>query len=185
MSAVTEKHPDAVRKVLKRARMSEGSELDSAQLERVKEAVRKTALSGDRLYHFILQGNTEAPKSTARARTRDAGTKSQAKQIRPKYPPLVKAAAKRVRELSGGKGSPGAKQVDLVLQKLHGRSAIEVSGLAERTLRSYAKGTTKPKALPASMLELAAECDDSFCRGRRLAMILAAIAEQEKSSAQG
>lgn len=185
MSTTAEKHPSAIRAVLKRARMSEGSELNPEQLERAGEAVKKPTLKDDRLYNYILHGTTEGSRSASSSTRRSGGAKARGRQVTIKYPPAIKAAAKRVRELSGGKGSPGAKQVDLVNKVLHGRDPVEATGMSERALRSWAKGTKSPKTVGGGFLELAGECNDSFCRGRRLAMIVVALAEQAKSGAKG
>lgn len=176
MPTATTQHPDSRRKMLRAAGLSQESELSEARIARADSAEAKEVLEAsgkDALYRFIM----------------GAGREPGAKAASKKYSDEVRRAARVCRELTAGKGSPGAKQVDAVAKAIGETDPIEASGMAGRTLRRYAtEGRTAKGELmrpTPEMSEIGERCGgDPFCRGRRLAVILAALDAVRKSGAE-
>lgn len=166
MATVME-HPKERRDVLRRAGLSENSELTEAEVKRADE------LAGDA---------EDRPMAELRSKI----MRGQKRQAALGYDGEIRRAAKICRELTGGKGSPGAKQVAAVRGAIDGTDPITASGMGARALRRWATdGKTmhgdrfKPTA---EMAEIGRRCgDDPFCRGRRLAVILVALDAASKS----
>lgn len=149
-------HPPKRVATLKRAGMSEHSELDADQAKRADAATSK--MSADRLAAFILKG--EGAKAAA--------SKS-------KYSAEVRDAAKAVREILGpNAGAPGPKQVKRVVTVLKGEDAIKASGVSKRALKAYAEKKERPDDVK-QLQELASKVKDPWATGRRLAAILVAL----------
>lgn len=130
------------------------------QIQRAIEA-RPTA-KGDPLRRRIMSGEKRAPAKGGR-----------------KYSEEVRDAARIVREVTQGKGSPGAKQIAAVEKALDGKDPVEASGLGPRKLAEWAKGKWAPGRgkHPEKLTALAAKVNDPWASGRRLAAILHALAE--------
>jgi hypothetical protein len=156
-------HPPTRVATLKRAGMSEHSELTPEQAKRADGATSK--MSADRLSAFILKG--DGAKAAAASK---------------KYPTEIRDAAKRVREILGPKaGAPGPKQVKRVATVLKGEDAIKASGVSKRALKAYAEKKERPDEVK-QLQELATKVKDPWATGRRLAAILVALDEVRTKS---
>lgn len=103
----------------------------------------------------------------------------------PKYPDEVRDSVRRAKQIRGtDKGAPGCKQHVMVRTAIGDRDPLEVVGLSERALRDLASGKAATEKLRAAekFQALAGSFEDSFCKGRNLASILAAIVEQRKEA---
>jgi hypothetical protein len=154
----TSNHPPKRRATLKRAGLSEQSELTAEQAKRADSASSK--MSAERLSAYIMRG--EGAKAAA---------------AKSKYSAEVSAAAKQVREIIGPKsGAPGPKQVKRVATVLKDRDPVEASGISAKALKAYAEKKEKPKDT-SELQALAREVKDPWATGRRLAAILVALKE--------
>jgi hypothetical protein len=103
---------------------------------------------------------------------------------RPNYPPDVRAAARRARELLDGKGAPGPKQAQAVADALAFAAVapLEAAGAGRESALAYAAGRgAEPEGFAAHFAPLVAA--DPFTRGRRLAALLVSwhdVGEEER-----
>jgi hypothetical protein len=108
------------------------------------------------------------------------------------YSDEVREAARRARALLDGKGAPGPKQVALTMRAIEqtGNPALAAAIVAQQReglLAFGVKGKPADGLLTPELIklmdDLAVLCDgDPFCKGRRLAVQLVAIHDQEGSS---
>jgi hypothetical protein len=171
MGTMTTEHPKGRRDVLRHAGLSESSELTEAEVKRADE------LAGDL-------------KDRPMAEIRSKIMHGQKRQAALGYDEEIRRAAKICRELTDGKGSPGAKQVAAVRGAIDGTDPVTASGMSGTALRRWASNgrTTKGERFKptAQMDEIGKRCgDDPFCRGRRLAVILVALDAAAKSGKEG
>lgn len=132
--------------------------------------------------------------ATAEKQTSKRSTTAKAAGATPRgqYPDNVRAAAKRARELQGGNHGAGPKQHVIVRKTIGSQDPVEASGLSLARLTKYAQGKETPERDQLKPLrELATKCvnptskqADPFCKGRNLAAILVAYAEERKTASK-
>lgn len=168
MTTMTE-HPKAVRDQLKRAGLSEQSELSEDQAKRARSKRAKDLKGRDRLAAFILKGeNGNGPRASAT-----------------KYPEAVRAIFRRALEITGTpeQGGPKypltVKQADAVRKSKKGREALE--SVTDAQLKKIAQGKDASKDATKAVRDFLkanhALKDDRTMYARKGAAIL--LAERE------
>jgi hypothetical protein len=113
--------------------------------------------------------------------SRDAfTTPSRKRRKKPKYDDEVRFAAKRAKELLGGKHAPGPKQHLSVRKVIGDRDPAAYVGLSASALKKFAETGHLAKDKRGKLDELAARVGDPWARGRSLAAILTALVEERK-----
>lgn len=114
-----------------------------------------------------------------------AESKGVAKKTVKKYPENIRAATKRVPEITGLNHSPGCKQTVAVRKHLGDRDPIEASGMSRAALTRYAKGVDAyGRSAPETkaLRDLYNEVGDPFAKSRAFAAILLAYDEERRAA---
>jgi hypothetical protein len=135
-------------------------------------------------------GKKNGGKTAAKTGSRKAAASTAGSTPRGKYPDNIRAAAKRARELSGTNHGAGPLQHVIVREQLGSQDPVEMSGLSVTRLRDYSQNKVTPTRDELKPLrEFAVQCvnpnsgkADPYCKGRGLAAILVAYAEERKAS---
>jgi hypothetical protein len=126
----------------------------------------------------------EAREPKAPKTPKPKAAKADKSKPKSKYPPAVTAVAKATRaSLPEGARSPGAAQVQAVMNVVGDRKVADAAGIPLTKLKKWAVDGEKPDEYKA-LRDLADKVNDPWVTSRRLAMVLVGIEDERKAAAR-